>query len=150
MGKLEDMYAGDLADITKVEKRTIVRNKKHGKLRFVVLRANFSWTAYVGIPEDHELAGKNYDDIDVNCHGGLTYSGKGGDGFLPKGYYWYGWDYAHLGDYCWYESDGYEPRFIDRTRDHKWTIEEVEKDSWSAIYEFRKLMRLAENIHGKS
>jgi len=29
---------------------------------------------YVGIPNDHLLHGKNYNDIDINCHGDLTYS----------------------------------------------------------------------------
>lgn len=141
MSKLEQEYPGFLSDITLVDKGTIVRNKKIGNLRFVILRANFSWTAYVGVPEEHELAGKDYDSIDVDCHGGLTYAGKGGDGFLPKGYYWFGWDYAHLGDYTWYEADDYHPKFLDRTNDKKWTIEQVEHDSKETIKQFQELVK---------
>lgn len=53
---------------------------------------------YIRIPQDHELFGKHYDDIeDVYCHGGLTYSE---DHLLDLEKGWYiGWDYAHLGDY---------------------------------------------------
>lgn len=56
---------------------------------------------YIKIPEDHELFGKDYDEISdmgcVSCHGGLTYSESK---LLDEEEGWYiGWDYAHLGDY---------------------------------------------------
>lgn len=36
---------------------------------------NFGWgNGYVLIPENNVLHGKHYDDIDVNIHGGLTFS----------------------------------------------------------------------------
>lgn len=36
---------------------------------------NFGWgNGYVLIPENHPLHGKDYDDIDVDVHGGLTFS----------------------------------------------------------------------------
>lgn len=51
---------------------------------------------YVGIPKDHELYGKNYNNILLNCHGGLTYSG---DGYpLDDGNWYIGFDCAHWGD----------------------------------------------------
>lgn len=77
--------------------------------------------AYVRIPETHEFYGKHYDNIPIECHGGLTFSeftdfaplkkpvydstfigsiwsGKWIEEKIPKGY-WIGWDYAHAGDW---------------------------------------------------
>ena len=51
---------------------------------------------YVGIPKDHELYGKHYNNILLDCHGGLTYSG---DGYPLDDDLWYiGFDCAHWGD----------------------------------------------------
>lgn len=44
---------------------------------------------YVEVPEGHPWYGKEYDDIDVECPGGLTYS-EGG---------WIGFDTLHSTDY---------------------------------------------------
>jgi len=51
-----------------------------------------------------------YDEIDVDCHGGLTFARKLTKkdiiaGFTPG--YWIGWDYAHAGDemIIWEESE---------------------------------------------
>ena len=43
---------------------------------------------YVVLPEDHKLYGTDYEEIDVDVHGGLTYSENGKVGF----------DCAHAGD----------------------------------------------------
>lgn len=54
---------------------------------------------YVRIPEGHEYYGKNYDDIPVNVHGGLTFSDNiFGDGKKFSDGYWVGFDTAHYGD----------------------------------------------------
>ena len=43
---------------------------------------------YVTVPKTHPAYGEDYDDLDIECHGGLTYANKGKFGF----------DCAHLGD----------------------------------------------------
>ncbi len=63
---------------------------------------------YVLIPEGHILHGKHYDDIDVNIHGGLTFSGLideqalvWGKDILTKddiGMWMIGFDTAHYSD----------------------------------------------------
>ena len=64
---------------------------------------------YVIIPKGHELHGKHYDDINVDVHGGLTYSDKLTEDiasmFFPKddlkddiGGWLVGFDCAHYGD----------------------------------------------------
>src|SRR6266852_4741278 len=49
---------------------------------------------YVNIPVNHPMFSKKYDEIDVDVHGGLTWSE------MEKGGYWIGFDCAHSGDYC--------------------------------------------------
>lgn len=50
---------------------------------------------YVGIPVGN-LFGDDYDNVKVDVHGGLTYSGYGpGEG---RSTWWFGFDCAHYGD----------------------------------------------------
>lgn len=76
---------------------------------------NSHYCAYVRIPEDHKFYGIPYDEIDIDCHGGLTFSEF--TNFAPlniqKGY-WIGWDYAHCDDWTPYHTNG-----------KKWTIDEI-------------------------
>lgn len=113
-------------------------------LRFVVLDGPMSLCAYVGIPATHPLAGHGYDNLPVDAHGGLTYAGG-----LPNelarddGLYWYGWDYGHAGDFL-RMPDGV--RNLPGIHGKEWTPELVDKDSWSALYDMKRLMSLAEEI----
>ena len=133
----------DTRKAREVEKGAIVHDVFEDGLRFIVMRGPASWCGYVGIPEDHPLAGHAYDDIGVRAHGGLTFSSKGG-GAWPKGFWWYGWDYAHSGDHCVY--DGADVR----RGEQDWSLDEVIKDSWETLYEFKAAMRLAEAIAKKA
>jgi len=68
---------------------------------------------YVGVSEAHPLHGKNYNDINMDVHGGLTYSdgcqhsddpAQGichiPDPGEPDNVWWFGFDCAHAGDIC--------------------------------------------------
>ena len=68
---------------------------------YIILNLGTHPTAYVRIPEDHKYFQKGYDDVDVDVHGGLTYSGKKVSNTENEGW-WIGWDYAHYGDYAGY------------------------------------------------
>jgi len=48
---------------------------------------------YVLLTDDSDFFGVEYDDIPVNCHGGLTY------GSQEKDFWIIGFDCAHLGDF---------------------------------------------------
>lgn len=78
---------------------------------------NTHYCAYVRIPEGHKFYGIPYDDIDIDCHGGLTF-GSFTNYFSPlknsKSGYWIGWDYAHCDDWSCYNKNG-----------KKWTIDEI-------------------------
>jgi len=126
----------------------VVYDKFDEGLRFIVMRGPASWCAYVGVPKDHPLAGFSYDDLpSVEAHGGLTFASEGNSkGSWPQGYYWYGWDYAHAGDVSVYDHD-IKIRVSGPNPDYKdWTVAEVVKDSWDALYDFKKLVKFAEKI----
>lgn len=68
---------------------------------------------YVAVTEDHPFYGKDYDDVDVEVHGGLTFASKcqehvtedHGVCHVPApgrsdNVWWLGFDCAHLGDAC--------------------------------------------------
>ncbi len=125
----------------------IVHDVFEDGLRFIIMRGPASFCAYVGIPIDHPLAGYGYDMLPINAHGGLTFASEGGKQTWPEGYYWYGWDYVHVGDVSVYEHD---KRFgSPREGGKDWTIKEIISDSWSALYDFKNLMKLSEAIAKK-
>ena len=117
-------------------------------LRFIIMRGPCSLCAYVGIPESHPLAGHSYDDLPIECHGGLTFSQLGGKKEWPSGCWWYGWDYTHCDDYStYYDKPGFDSNL--RSNGKKWTVKDVKSDSGTTLYEFKKLLSLAENIANK-
>jgi hypothetical protein len=82
---------------------------EHEGFRYYVISLGTHPCAYVEIPSDHAFFGMDYDEIYkhiyIDCHGGLTYSKES----LKVGNTWIhgwfiGWDYAHYGDYCGYDS----------------------------------------------
>jgi len=63
------------------------------------------WCGYVAVPPTHPAYGKDYDDVDVQVHGGLTYADKcqGSVCHVPKpgepdDVWWFGFDCGHAGD----------------------------------------------------
>ena len=134
-------------EIRAKEVGTILHDEFDEGIRFIIMRGPGSLCAYIGIPLDHPLANKSYNDLSVSAHGGLTFAKKGEKGFFPEGFFWYGWDYAHSGDYCFYNDEPCLSKFkFNHLKEKKWLIEDVIKDSWETKYDFKKLMKLAEEI----
>ena len=73
----------------------------HAELPCLILRTPLKQLCgYVGVPPSHPMYQKDYDDIDVVVHGGLTFSHMGGfDDRWREGFWWVGFDCAHFGDY---------------------------------------------------
>jgi hypothetical protein len=64
------------------------------------------WCGYVGVPREHPLYGTSHDDVDVEFHGGLTYSDTCRGGIchepapgMPDDVWWLGGDFAHFCDF---------------------------------------------------
>ena len=132
------------AEIKTMKEGKILHDEFRDGMRFIIMKGPASLCAYIGLPIQHPLSGYDYDIIPLDCHGGLTYSGKG-DGYRPEGFWWYGWDYAHSGDRCFYDD-----KYGDKLKeDKKWTVEKVIDDAWASIYTMKHLMELAEKIKAK-
>lgn len=84
---------------------------------------------YVVIPKNHKFYNKDYDDICVMCHGGMTYAGKEKDNK-----FWIGWDYAHYGDYTGVCEMPIlkEFKYLHKN-DKKWTTKELIKETKEVI-----------------
>ena len=118
------------------------------KVMIVSLHSHF--TAYFGLPLDHPLAGFSYDDIPLSVHGGLTFGDVGSEkGVLPKDLFMYGWDYAHYGDYSYFDFNLAREVLGDKGGDHDWTLGEVKQEAKDALYDFKQLVKLAEKIKSK-
>lgn len=104
---------------------------------YIVLSLHSHPTAYVVLDKNDKWFGKFYDDINVSCHGGLTYSKNVLGRFLEysekykcdvlssvRGKWVIGWDYAHYGDYS-----SYMPEMGGK----KWTTEEIVSEAKEVI-----------------
>jgi hypothetical protein len=138
LDKNDQKHAYELT-ISKKEVK-IVADWFDGGVRIIIMSLHSHFTVYFGIPENHPLAGFSYNDLPISVHGGLTFAHKGDDKYLPVGFFWYGWDYAHVGDFTYFEGIEQTPFKNDRD----WTLKEVKDDIFT--YNFKLLMQLAERI----
>lgn len=120
----------------------VEREWKHAGLSCAVVQAREGGhrCGYTRVPPSHPLHGKDYTDVDVHVHGGLTFAKmepctehKDGQG------YWFGFDCAHSGDAS-YDPDNlpeYQKQFrakypefnhLDRD-EHFWTEDEVVEET---------------------
>lgn len=83
----------------------VVKTGSHRGIQMaVILVREDHHNGYVGIDKNHPLYEIQYDQIDstgdtfLECHGGLTYSGKDYWSLKPKDLWWFGFDTAHMGD----------------------------------------------------
>lgn len=79
----------------------VLRYGYHRRHKWVIVHNGMGYRCgYVRIPEGHPWHGLHYDDIDVACHGGLTYSRADVpcEGETEPGGWWIGFDCAHAGD----------------------------------------------------
>jgi hypothetical protein len=97
---------------------------------------------YVILPKGHPSEGKNYDDIKIDVHGGLTF----GERLNKKDAHWlpadlveeadgrsmYGFDCAHLNDSTNFNGIPHSDN------EHYWTADEVEAEVRSMIKQFQR------------
>jgi len=134
----------NFAELSKLKSGTILADWFDGGIRILILRGPAALTCYLGISENHPLAGFDYDSLSfISAHGGLTFGGRGKkDTLWPEGFYWYGWDYGHCEDKSFFGSSWEE-------NEKEWTVEEVKKDLADTLFEFKQVAILAEKIYMK-
>ena len=96
---------------------TVLLNRgKCGDYEYLVISLGRHPCGYVCLTENNKNFGKFYDDIHIDCHGGLTFS-ENKISFLEysdkykcmvrtsiKDKWIIGWDYAHYGDYTTFDT----------------------------------------------
>lgn len=65
---------------------------------------------YVGLPKGHRAFGQDYDEIEVDVHGGLTYASHDMVEYDGPCLWWIGFDCNHSGDFSPYYSKTIEDR----------------------------------------
>lgn len=95
---------------------------------YYVLNLGTHPCAYIDVT-DTNLNGVDYDNIDVECHFGLTYSREYLVTVDKKGWF-IGWDYAHYCDFAGYELE--MPDHI-RTNGKRWTTAEIVNECKTVI-----------------
>ena len=103
-------------------KREILAEGQYEGYDILVLSLGTHPCCYIRLDESNKFYGKNYDDIPLMCHGGLTFSENiESDNIFKKGY-WIGWDYAHCDDKYGTVYDGIE-----------YTVDELVSDIKEAV-----------------
>jgi hypothetical protein len=123
----------------------IVKCGIYENLRYYIKDGKVCPLAYIALPYSSPHIDKPYDDIDVDCHGGLTYSGELYDhkGNKVENFV-IGWDYGHYGDFIGTEAI---PADIIQTMNllqevHKWTIEEIEDEIKGVINKYKNYLTI--------
>ena len=110
---------------------------------FVIVSYGTHPCAYVKIPKNHAFYKKDYNELNIRCHGCLTYGGDLGSIIPNEDDSWFiGWDYAHAGDYLVFEA----LLDVDTSKEKKWTTEEIYEEVKAVIdqlisYESKKFIR---------
>ena len=106
--------------------------------RIAIMSYGMHPCAYVGIPSTHKYYGLHYDDIDIQCHWGLTFSEKSNPN-MPwftedeKDLWWLGWDYGHCDDYAPYLDDfGFDMTWNGMEL-KKWTTKEILSECYNVV-----------------
>lgn len=99
----------------KIQPAKILVTNNHKGYDYTIITYGTHPCAYIDLPKEHPWYKLSYDEIEIKCHGGLTYSKQNGN-------FWrIGWDYAHCDDYCPYYFNSPE-------NFKKWTVKEIVKE----------------------
>jgi hypothetical protein len=123
-------------------------------LRALVINGFAGYCGYIGVPEEHCLA--DMDGLTFQCHGDITFRGHGDGDLRPEGWYWYGWDYQHLGcDKLNYQDGGVQEllppelaKLLEQANrgTKEWTVPEIEQDLMDVAMELWDALKVAEKV----
>lgn len=103
---------------------------------FYIMNLGTHPTAYINVINDIRYCFKDYDEVSLGVHGGLTYSNRNlrlEDRIIDG---WFiGWDYGHYNDYAGYEMAF--PSWL-QSNGKKWTTEEIFEEVKNAIEQLIK------------
>lgn len=112
----------------------ILDNGTYKGYEYAIVSRGFHPCAYVKLTEGHKYYGADFDDIPINCHGGLTYSYCYVNSLFTDGGWWIGWDYAHCTDQ------------IGKTEGKKWTTSEIIAEVKQVIEQLKELHEFVSEV----
>jgi len=117
----------------------ILNNNEYRGIKYWVVSYGTHPCCYIEIPKSsilyYEIKELNSDEININCHGGVTYLKDKLFNIDVKGVI-IGWDYAHVGDFIGYDLN--LPDYLKRN-DKIWSTDELIeecKQVIDSIYKF--------------
>lgn len=112
----------------------VLENEKYKNYEYYIITLGSHPCCYVLLPKGHKYYGKNYDEIGIKCHYGLTYANNKllKNNVIENGEWVIGWDYAHLDDYVSYDS--FYSSFLEGdVQGHKYSLDELRKEVYDVI-----------------
>ncbi len=129
-------------DLAKLKQNTTVLKWEDGIFKCIIVRSFASLCAYIGIPAYHKINDIPNFEEGIECHWGITFNQLCDE--LGKGYMWYGWDYAHSGDYSFYDFDLNSNYPITYKR-KKWVVNDVEAEVKEVVLQIKEIIYEYEN-----
>lgn len=134
---------------TRLNPPVVLGSGEYKRYNYYVLNLGTHPCGYVEIPSESKYFNVDYDNIPIECHGGLTY----GRGFLHTvadandNRYFIGWDYAHYGDFVGYRLGGFDE--ITGFYDMRYTTDDVVRECKNVINQLIELANVPDINVGK-
>lgn len=114
-------------------------------LLYYILNLGTHPTAYIRVPKNNKFYEKEAGEIDLNVHGGITYSEEGL--YIEKGRrvegWFIGWDYGHYGDYL-----GFQNKYVKGlAKGKKWTTDEIFAEIRDVCYQIQSTVEVEEDVY---
>jgi len=127
---------------TPEHKYELLHSEKKGDYNIAIVSYGTHPCAYISIPPTHPYYKKYYDNLNIWCHGGLTFAHPNNTMLewaqeLDEECSWIGWDYAHCDDYA-----GYYQKFPTSIfNGKKWTTQEILSECYEVIEQLDKVLK---------
>lgn len=120
-----------ISEMTYTDERkiTILTHDEYKGYTYYVVSYGTHPCAYIELTENNTLYGKDDSEIQLDCHGGITYANDNIKHITPisENRWIIGWDYAHNGDY-----------FLASNTGKKWTTTEIIQECKEVIKQVMK------------
>lgn len=116
----------------KESKREIIGKGEISGRKWFILDLGQHPTAYVELKQEELEKSKNYDDYQLDVHGGFTFLGNI---YCDEGKTYIGWDYAHCYDFSGIYLDNLYANYFMR-ENKEWTTKEIFEEVKQVINQF--------------
>jgi hypothetical protein len=109
------------------------------KFEYAIISMGLHPCAYIKLNKNHKFYNMHHNDIDIQCHYGLTYSASGLHSTPDEqDVWWIGWDYAHIGDYFGCDLLFKNTSLCSKNQ-KKWTTQEILEEVKDVIRQLKEV-----------